>query len=133
MPRLLSSLPVGSLVKDAESKYYGAPIIWKVMEHGHTGDPTGSSALVTEKIISLKAFDAQEPNNSNSDRKSYGNNRYLYANLLQWLNSDASAGKWYTVQHSADHAPDSASYVTHNPYSAEAGFLSGFSETLKRQ
>lgn len=131
MPRLLSSLPVGSLVKDAESKYYGAPIIWKVMEHGHTGDPAGSSALVTEKIISIKAFDAQEPNNSNSDRKSYGNNRYLYANLLQWLNSDAAAGKWYTAQHSADHAPDSTSYVTYNPYSAEAGFLSGFSENFK--
>jgi hypothetical protein len=131
MAKKLSDLAAGSLIKDTGATYYGAPIVWRVMEHGHTGDPDGSTAVIADKIISIKAFDAKEPNNSNSSRQSYGNNRYLYSNLLQWLNSDAEAGKWYSAQHSADQAPSSTSYVSYNPYSDEAGFLNGFSEQMK--
>lgn len=103
------------------------------MEHGHAGDPAGSTALITERIISLKAADAKEPSNSNADRKSYGNNRYLYLNLLQWLNSEAAAGAWYAAQHSVDQAPNSANvWSSHNPYDTEAGFLSNFSAGFKK-
>lgn len=57
----------------------------------------------------------------------YGNNRYIYSNLRQWLNSPAAAGQWYTAQHSADQTPDS-SHVWNgaNPYSGLAGFLNAF-------
>ncbi len=68
-----------------------------------------------------------EPSNSNADRKSYGNNRYLHANLRQWLNSDKGAGAWYTAQHSADAPPTSANvWSNHNPYDQQAGFLNAF-------
>lgn len=88
---------------------------------------TDRVGLVTERIITLKAFDAKEPSNSNSDRKNYGNNRASVSNILLWLNSAAAAGGWYTAQHSADAPPTSANvWSSHNPYDTEAGFLSFF-------
>lgn len=134
MSRLLSSLPVGALVKDTNTKYNNQTIIWRVLEHGHTGDPAGTTALEARDIITLKCFDAKEPNNSDSNRKQYGNNRYLHSNLLQWLNSNAASG-WYTAKHAQDQAPDSAnvwqnSGTAINPYDSEAGFLTHFSAEL---
>ena len=137
MAKLLSSLPVGALVKDTGTKYNGTPIIWRVMEHGHNGDPAGSTALESRDIFTLKPFDAKEPSNSDSNRKNYGNNRYLHSNILQWLNSSAAANAWYTAQHAADQKPDSAnvwqenSGTGTNPYDTEAGFLTNFSADLR--
>jgi len=137
MAQALSNLPVGALVKDTGTAYNGTPIIWRVLEHGHTGDPAGTTALESRDIFTLKPFDAKEPNNSDSNRKSYGNNRYLHSNILQWMNSEAAAGQWYTAQHSADQAPDNAnvwqqnSGTGTNPYDTEAGFLTNFSADLK--
>ena len=69
-------------------------------------------------------FDAKEPNNSNGDRKQYGNNRYQHSNILQWLNSNAAAGKWYSAKHSADAPPTNANvWNNYNEYDAWAGFL----------
>lgn len=88
---------------------------------------TDRVGLVTERIITLKAFDAKEPSNSNSNRKNYGNNRASVSNILLWLNSAAAAGGWYTAQHSADAPPTSANvWSGYNPYDTEAGFLSFF-------
>ncbi len=83
---------------------------------------------MTVQIIKMLCFDATEPSNSNSDRRSYGNNRYIHSNLRQWLNSAAGPGAWYTAQHSADQGPD-ASHVWNNcnPYLSLAGFLNAFS------
>ncbi len=130
MAKALSTLPVGALVKDATTTYNGKPIIWKVMEHGHSGDPAGTTALVTERMISLKAFDAIEAGNSDSNRRQYGNNRYLYSNLLRWLNSELQ--KWYAAQHSQDAAPTNANvWSNYNEYDAEKGFLANFSANMK--
>lgn len=136
MSKLLSSLPVGALVKDTGTTYNGENPIFRVLEHGHTGDPAGTTTLEFRDIISLKCFDAKEPNNSDSNRKSYGNNRYLHSNLLQWLNSDAAANAWYSAQHNADQKPDSSnvwvsSGTAINPYDTEKGFLANFSAELK--
>ena len=136
MSKLLSSLPVGALVKDTGTVYNGENPIFRVLEHGHSGDPSGTTTLEFRDIISLRCFDAKEPNNSDSNRKSYGNNRYLHSNLLQWLNSDAAAGAWYTAKHTADQTPDSSnvwqqSGTAINPYNTDAGFLSHFSADLK--
>ena len=109
-------------MKSVNTKYNGAVIRFVVGKKA--SDHVG---LVTERIISLKAFDAKEPSNSNSDRKNYGNNRASVSNLLLWLNSAAAAGGWYTAQHSADAPPTSANvWSSHNPYDQEAGFLSFF-------
>ena len=47
MPKLLSTLPVGAVIKDTGTTYNGNPILFKVLEHGHAGDPDGSTALIT--------------------------------------------------------------------------------------
>ena len=131
MPKLLSTLPVGAVIKDTGTTYNGNPILFKVLEHGHAGDPDGSTALIAKNIITLKCFDAIEASNSDSNRRQYGNNRYLYANIRQWLNSRAAAGAWYSAQHSADAAPTNANvWTNHNEYDQEAGFLTNFSEKM---
>ena len=130
MAKLLSSLPVGAKVKDTLTTYNGKPIIFMVMEHSHTGDPQNSTALITEKIITLKAFDAKEKS-GDSNRVNYGNNRYLYSNIRQWLNSQKNA-PWYTAQHSADDVPSNRNvYNGYNEYDQENGFLTNFSTQMK--
>lgn len=120
MAKLLSALPVGAIVKSANTKYNGKQIRFIV---GHQA--TDRTKLVTESIITLKAFDAKEASNSNSDRKNYGNNRYSVSNIDQWLNSAASS--WYSARHSADAAPTNANvYSYYNEYDTEAGFLTNF-------
>jgi hypothetical protein len=122
MSKKLSTLPVGAVVKSVNTKYNGAVIRFKVGRQ--SSDRVG---LVTERIISLKCFDAKEPNNSNNDRRNYGNNRAAVANLLQWLNSAAGPGGWYSAQHGQDAPPDNANvWSNYNEYQAEAGFLSFF-------
>jgi hypothetical protein len=127
MSKQLSTLPVGAIVKSVNTKYNGAVIRFKVGRQA--SDRVG---LVTERIISLKCFDAKEPSNSNSDRRNYGNNRAAVANLLQWLNSAAGAGQWYSAQHSADAPPNNANVLSnYNEYEAEAGFLNGFEQDFR--
>jgi hypothetical protein len=127
MSKQLSTLPVGAIVKSVNTKYNSAVIRFKVGRQA--SDRVG---LVTERIISLKCFDAKEPSNSNSDRRNYGNNRAAVANLLQWLNSAAGAGQWYSAQHSADAPPNNANvWSNYNEYEAEAGFLNGFEQDFR--
>lgn len=126
----LSSLPVGSLVKDTSSTFLGEPVIWKVADVNHEGYPDNSVTLITDKIVALRCFDAKEPSNSNYERQTSGNNRYSVSNIRQWLNSDAEAGQWYTAQHSVDQAPNS-DVVAKNAYADDEGFLNGFSEKFK--
>ena len=54
-------------------------------DKNHAGYPSNSVTLVTNQIIKMLCFDATEPSNGNSDRCNYGNNRYIYSNLRQWL------------------------------------------------
>ena len=79
---------------------------------------------MAKQIIDLRCFDAMESSNSDTSRQSRGNNNWQYSNIEQWLNSDASAGNWYSAQHSAD-APPSSSNVwnNYNPYDTKPGFL----------
>ena len=122
MAKSLSALPVGSVVKSANTKYNGQAIRWIV---GTQDTSQGRTGLVTEKMITLKCFDAKESGNSNSDRRNYGNNRYSVSNIDKWLNS--AAASWYSAQHSADAPPTSANcWNNYNPYDSEAGFLANF-------
>ncbi|PAE21957.1 hypothetical protein CHH80_03410 [Bacillus sp. 7504-2] len=127
---LLSDLPVGAKVKDPETTYYGVPIVFQVAAKNHEGYPENSVTLITEKLITLKAFDAKEPSNSDSNRRTYGNNRYLYSNIRQWLNKDVDS--WYEPQHETDEPPN-ANGVNYNYYDSESGFLSNFSRDFKKQ
>lgn len=120
----LSSLPIGAKIKVPHSVM--GNVIFLKADQNHTGYPENSTTLITDELILLRAFDAIEPNNTNSDRREYGNNRYSVSNIDHWLNSTASAGQWYSPQHSTDQSPNSTSVVSINPYDTDAGFLNGF-------
>ena len=128
MSKTLGSLTVGAKIEvpvlSAYQSRFGSKIVFKIADKNHSGYPSNSVTLITEKIIQNMASDAKEPNNSNSDRKSYGNNRHIYSNILQWLNSNATAGNWYSAKHSADAPPTNANvWDNYNEYDAWAGFL----------
>lgn len=114
--KLLSSLASGTKVK--LGKWNNTDLQWKVARD--TSDQ--SIRLVLEptsvSLLGDMQYDAKEPKNSDRDRKNYGNNRYIYSNIHQWLNATKATG-WYVAQHSADAAP---------AYSSFPGFLSGWSE-----
>lgn len=125
----LKDLPIGTKVVDLNTKYYGQPIVWMIADKNHEGYHANTVTLISEKMLCLKAYDAKEPSSSDSDRKKYGNNRYKYSNLLQWLNSGSS--NWYSAQHGADTPPISNNVDGWNPYDSEPGFLYNFSSDFK--
>ena len=114
--QLLSSLASGTKVK--LGKWNNTDLQWKVARD--TSDQSIRLVLEPTSVLLLgsKMWDNREPSNSDTDRRNYGNNRYIYSNIHQWLNA-TEATSWYTAQHSTDAAPD---------YSSQAGFLSGWSE-----
>lgn len=114
----LKDIPVGSIVYHPTSKYYNQPIKFRKLADGH--HKAGNTLLVTDKIISFKAFDAKEPGNSDTDRRNYGNNNWELSNIRQWLNSNLTS--WFTPTHSADSTPNAAGVST-NPYDTEKGFM----------
>ena len=124
----ISALPVGAKVKDTGTTYYGSPIIWQVADKNHSGYPANSVTLVAANILKIAAFDAKESGNSDSSRRSFGNNRYALSNIRQWLNKSGSP--WYVAQHSADATPSSGN-VSYNPYDGQSGFLTDFSAQMK--
>jgi hypothetical protein len=128
MAQSISNLAVGAKVKDTGTTIYGNPIIWLKGDMNHNGYPTNSVTLVSEKIIKVMPVDGKEASNSDSGRQSYGNNRYAFANIRQWLNKTGT--NWYTAMHAADAAPTTAN-VTYNPYDTVGGFLTGFSANMR--
>lgn len=114
--QLLSSLASGTKVK--LGKWKNTDLQWKVARD--TSDQSIRLVLEPTSVFLLgdKMWDNKEPSNSDTNRRKYGNNRYIYSNIHQWLNA-TEATSWYTAQHSTDAAPD---------YSSQAGFLSGWSE-----
>jgi hypothetical protein len=117
MAQKLSNLPTRALIKFGKHQIKtetAQPIIWTVADKNHSGYPSNSVTLITEKIIDIRPYDAKE--------SIYGNPDYKLSNISQWMNSDASAGKWYTASHVYDVAPSTGK----NAYSARPGFLYNF-------
>lgn len=130
MAQLISNLPVGAKIKYGMHSINGETpqnIIWVVASKNHSGYPSNSITLLTERVIDIRGFDAPEPNNSDSNIASNGNNRYSWSNINTWLNSNKGAGQWYVATHSAD-APPSVSniYGSETQYSNRPGFLNFF-------
>lgn len=128
VPELGSSLVMG--------EYNGAPIVWRVV---HISDDGRSAVVLSDKILTMKAFDAAEGGSYNHyDGESYwttpigdiptelqstirGDNRWELSNIRTWLNSAREM-----VQYT-DQPPISKAMSEHdNGYSTEAGFLKGF-------
>lgn len=121
----LKDLPIGSLVKDLNTKYNGKPLIWKIVAKDQQGYPANSTTLMSNNIISVKYFDNAEPSNTDGTRKTSGNNRWIYSNIRQWLNSNKQV-PWFNATHVADASPSTAK--NNNIYSEENGFLTNASE-----
>ncbi|MCH4239475.1 MAG: fibronectin type III domain-containing protein [Oscillospiraceae bacterium] len=127
---VVSTMPVGTKIK--LGMYYEQPIIWKIIDKNHSGYPANSVTLMADKILALRCFDAAEPTNPDSNRREYGDNRYSFSNIRQWLNSEANAGKWYSAKHQYDAPPSNANVRNgYNGYDTQAGFLNHFSASAK--
>ena len=115
--KTIADLPSKSKVK--LGKFSGIPLKWLVCRD--SVDQSLRLILDGESVgvIGNKMADNHEPNNPDSNRRNYGNNRYIWSNIRQWLNSDKPANQWYTAQHTYDAAPD---------YTNVAGFLHEWTE-----
>lgn len=64
MSKAISSLAVGDKIEvpvlSAYQSRFGAKIIFKVADKNHSGYPSNSVTLITEKIIQLMCSDAKE-------------------------------------------------------------------------
>lgn len=124
MAQVLSNLSVGAKIKFGKHQINTEttqPIIWVVADKNHSGYPSNSVTLITEKIIDQRAYDATEASPNGS-----GNINYALSNINQWLNSSATAGSWYSATHSADVPPSNDGYGT--SYQSRPGFLYNFTE-----
>ena len=133
MAQLLSSLPIGSKVKFGKHQVNNETpwsIVWTVVAKNHISDPaypSNSVTLHTANVIDLRSFDAQEPD-SGTDRAQYGNNRYMYSNIHQWLNSRGGAGVWWSKSHQRDTAPTNDGVTFTTGYKDRPGFLYHFTD-----
>lgn len=128
MAKLISTLPVGSKIKfgkhqvNTEAK---EDIIWQIGAKNHNGYPSDSITLVADKIIDYRGFDAMEPSNSDTNRRTRGNNRYKDSNLRQWLNK--AGNPWFVKTHTEDEPPTNAGTNNYGTdYDTRDGFLSAF-------
>ena len=93
--------------------FNGQPVVWDVIgiDHDKPTDSrfTHSLTIQSHDCLLNARFDAPEPDNPNSDRRQYGNNRYLHSAIRQWLNSAETTFTWQP-QHQYDVAPEGAPY-----------------------
>ena len=93
------------------SAYDGGEIVWEIIgidvDTPADSQFTHSMTLQTKDCLHDIQFDAKEPNNPDSDRQSYGNNRYTHSAVRQWLNSNEPAFNWQS-QHQYDAKPTSS-------------------------
>ena len=123
-----------SIPYNNEGSGISGPIVFEVVgvNHHTTIEYPKTITLMTKNIIRKAAFDAKEPNNTDSMRKTNGNNRWSVSNIRQWLNSQAAAGKWFTAQHDYDAPPIPGNVYGEGDvaYADAPGFLAGFSANV---
>ena len=122
-----------SIPYNNEGSGISGPIVFEVVgvNHHTTTEHPKTITLMTKNIIRKAAFDAQEPNNPNSDRRDFGNNRWSVSNIRQWLNSSGPANSWFKPQHEYDAPPTSDNVSSADGAYADApGFLAGFSANV---
>ena len=127
MTQPIGNLAIGSKVKFGTYKVGNeteTPIIWTIPDKNHIGYPANSVTLFTERIIDLLGVDAKEPTNTDTNRQTYGNNRYSQSNLDQWLNDIGL--NWWTATHEYDEAPTDARLNRPTGYDDKLGFKSNF-------
>ena len=95
------------------AEFNGTPVVWDVIgiDHDKPTDPrfTHSLTIQSHDCFLNAQFDAPEPDNLDSNRQQYGNDRYLHSAIRQWLNSEEEEFTWQP-QHQYDVAPTGAPY-----------------------
>lgn len=127
MTQAISNLPIDAKVKFGTYQVgveTAAPLIWKIADKNHSGYPASSVTLFAEKIIDLIGFDAKEPTNTDTNRQTYGNNRYSISNIDQWLNDIGLS--WWTASHTYDATPNDTGMSQPTGYADKKGFKSNF-------
>lgn len=133
----LRELSAGTLVKVPVKQEYqsliGEYVNYKIAAKNHEGYPEGSVTMVSEKLIAMFCYDAKEPTGG-AEPMQYGNNRYIYSNIHQWLNSNAKPGQWYSPAYEDDAPPISANTIGNiNPYNDWPGFLEMFDDEFSNK
>ena len=125
MAKTLNDLSLGQIIKFGKNRIGTAgseDIPWRIV-HRTGNNVVLWSVYALNKLI----YDAPERDEGHSSRANYGNNRYSYSNIHQWLNSRNSDGTWYARQHDDDEAPSNFKVGTY-AFTSLAGFLYGFSD-----
>lgn len=133
----LKELSTGTLVKVPVKQEYqsliGEYVNYKIAAKNHEGYPEDSVTMVSEKLIAMFCYDAKEPTGG-AEPMQYGNNRYIYSNIHQWLNSNAKPGQWYSPAYEDDAPPISANTIGNiNPYNDWPGFLEMFDDEFSNK
>ncbi len=119
------SINIGEYVQ--MGTYYGEPILWRCVDIDENGP-----LLLADKILCIKAFDAQTSSNTATGSHSRGtesleSNYWGDSNMRSWLNSTASSGN---VDWLCGNPPITEKlWEGYNTYDKEAGFLSNFTES----
>ncbi|ABR47994.1 hypothetical protein Amet_1824 [Alkaliphilus metalliredigens QYMF] len=115
------SIEVGDYIQFGS--YHDVPIIWRVVNI----DKDDNLLLFSDKIISLKAFDAAGDYHRDEDRIKTGSNYWKDSNIRQWLNSDEEVG---TISWRQNPPTEENMFMGYAPYESEKGFLAdgNFSE-----
>ncbi len=122
--------------------YNKEPVKWRVI---HFSEDNSSAVLITENIITMKAFDAADSGTFNKENgedywkysgedfadpaleaRVRGSNEWGTSNIRAWLNSDTQV-----VTYEGGHPVKAAMSDMKNGYEDEAGFLYGFTAEEK--
>ena len=122
--------------------YNDEPIVWSVV---HLSEDADRAVLVTEDILTMKAYDAAESDRYNQDSgndywkyacedfedqaleaKVRGSNEWEDSNIRSWLNADTQA-----VDYVGGSPVNTVMSTMKNGYANEAGFLYGFTDAEK--
>lgn len=114
---------------------YGT-LVWDIIgiDHDTPADSQYKHSLTIQLHDCLGTtfqFDAPEPTNPDSSRKSYGSNNWLESGIRQWLNSDGNADTWWEAKTEYDVKPSYASSTAGFLKGLDAEFLSTVGEVSK--
>lgn len=103
--KAIADLQVGDVIKFG--RYGNSDYTWKIVDTLDKGK--GYVTVAADQYPVSGLFDAPENASDNpnpaSARKSNGNNRWMYSNARQFLNSDGAKNEWYEAQHAYDVKP----------------------------
>lgn len=112
-------------------RYWDDPIVWRIINK----NDDGSLMLYSDKILCLKAFDANGDatdgrDDADGSRVEYGSNNWERSNLREWLNSEDAVVQYSHQKPDSEHLYnyDDETLPGYNPYDSESGFLSNFTK-----